>query len=60
MDDVGPVLSLSPVPDEEGNYIVEIHLTRMPDKQPSVLKVMDGTAEIIVREQSLLERLFKH
>ncbi len=56
----GRVASLSPVPDEEGNYVVEISLTRMPDKQPPVLKVMSGTAEIIIREQSLLERLFRH
>ncbi len=56
----GQVASVSPVPDEEGNYIVEITLTRMPDKQPPVLKVMSGTAEIIIREQSLLERLFRH
>ena len=56
----GQVASVSPVPDEEGNYIVEITLTRMLDKQPPVLKVMSGTAEIIIREQSLLERLFRH
>ena len=56
----GKVVSISPVPDEEGNYVVEIHLTRMPNKQPPLLKVMDGTAEIIIREQSLLERLFMY
>ena len=56
----GKVVSISPVPNEEGNYVAEIGLIRMPDKQPPLLKVMDGTAEIIVREQSLLERLFKH
>lgn len=56
----GKVVSISPVPNEEGNYVVEIGLIRMPDKQPPLLKVMDGTAEIIVREQSLLERLLNH
>ncbi len=56
----GKVVSISPVPNEEGNYVAEIDLTRMPDKQPPLLKVMNGTAEIIVREQSLLKRLFKH
>ena len=56
----GKVVSISPVPNEEGYYVVEIHLIRMPDKQPPLLKVMDGTAEIIIREQSLLERLFIH
>ena len=55
----GKVMSISPVPDEEGNYVIEISLTtRMSDTQPPVLKVMNGTAEIIVREQSLLKRLF--
>lgn len=53
----GKVVSISPVPDEKGNYIVEISLNPKTDKQPPVLKVMEGTAEIIVREQSLLERL---
>ena len=56
----GKVVSISPVPNEEGNYVAEIGLIRMPDKQPPLLKVMDGTAEIIVREQSLLERLLNH
>ena len=56
----GKVVSISPVPNEEGNYVAEIGLIRMPDKQPPILKVMNGTAEIIVREQSLLERLFMH
>lgn len=56
----GKVVSISPVPNEEGNYVAEIGLIRMPDKQPPLLKVMNGTAEIIVREQSLLERLFTH
>lgn len=57
----GEVASISPVPDEAGNYVMEI---RFPDstrfsngKELPVLKVMKGTAEIIVREQSLLERL---
>ena len=29
-------------------------------RSEEVQEVMNGTAEIIVREQSLLERLFKH
>lgn len=56
----GEVVSISPVPNEEGNYVMEIRLTRMPDKQTPVLKVMNGTAEIIVREQNLLERIFNY
>ena len=45
---------------EEGNYVVEIRLTDRPAKQPPVLKVMGGRAEIVIHEQSLLERLFSH
>lgn len=56
----GKVASISPVPDEEGNYVVEISLTRMSDSHPLALKVMSGTAEIIIREQSLLKRLFTY
>ena len=56
----GEVISISPVPDEEGNYVVEIRLTHMTSKRPPLLKVMNGTAEIIVREQSLLEKIFTH
>lgn len=54
----GKVVSISPVPDEDGNYVVEIHLTNMSGKHPPAMKVMNGTAEIIIREQSLLERVF--
>ncbi len=53
----GEVVSISPVPDEDGNYVVEISLKDMCGKQPSLQKVMNGTAEIIIRDQSLLERL---
>lgn len=54
----GKVVSISPVPDEDGNYVVEISLTEMEGKQPPTMKVMNGMAEIIVREQSLLKRIF--
>lgn len=56
----GKVMSISPVPDEKGNYVVEIRLTHMPDKQPPLLKVMNGTAEIVSHEQSILERLLNN
>lgn len=56
----GKVVSISPVPDEEGNYVVEIRLTDRLAKQPPVLKVMGGMAEIVIREQSLLQRLLVH
>ena len=54
----GKVVSISPVPDENGNYVMEIQLTEMPGKQPPTIKVMNGTAEIIINEQSLLKRIF--
>ena len=56
----GKVVSISPVPDEEGNYVVEICLKCMSGKKPPILKVMSGTAEIIIREQSLLKRILTH
>ena len=56
----GEVASISPVPDEEGNYVVEICLKGMSGKKPPLLKVMSGTAEIIIREQSLLKRILTH
>ncbi len=54
----GKVVSISPVPDENGNYVMEIQLTEMLSKQPPTIKVMNGTAEIIINEQSLLKRIF--
>lgn len=60
----GKVASISPVPDENGSYVVEINF---PDRlhthygrELPAMKVMNGTVEIIVREQRLLERLFNH
>lgn len=60
----GEVASISPVPDKENNYIVEIifpkNLNKQYEKELSVLKVVKGTAEIITRDQNLMEVLFKH
>ena len=60
----GKVASISPVPDETGNYVVEIHFPESVrfnnGKELPVLKVMTGTAEVIVRDYSLLERLFTY
>lgn len=56
----GEVASISPVPNEEGNYVLEINLAELPSVLPPTLKVMNGTAEIIIREQSLLKRIFNH
>ena len=58
----GEVVSISPVPDEEGNFVVEIGLpgglTTHYRKELPVRKVMTGTADIITRECSLLQRIF--
>lgn len=56
----GKVVSISPVPDENGNYVMEIQLTEIPGKQPPTMKVMSGTAEIIINEQSLLKKIFSN
>lgn len=60
----GKVASVSPVPDETGNYVVEIHFPESVrfnnGKELPILKVMTGTAEVIVRDYSLLERLFTY
>lgn len=60
----GRVTSISPVPDKDGKYVVEIELphgvrTRYGKELP-VMKMMTGTADIVTKEQSLLERLIKH
>ena len=58
------VSSISPVPDEEGNYVVEIgfpeKLRTNYRKAIPTMKVVKGTAEIVIREQSLLESMFKN
>ena len=58
----GKVVSFSPVPDEEGYYILEIGF---PDKTLfqngktlPIMKVVMGKAEIIIRDCNMLERLF--
>lgn len=57
----GVVASISPVPDKDGNYIVVItfpnNLHTRYGKEFPMLKVMNGTADIIIRERNLLRRL---
>lgn len=57
----GRIQSISPVPDENGNYVAEISFPKNfrtnNGKEFPTIKVIHGTAEIIIREQSLLERL---
>lgn len=59
----GKVTSISPVPNEEGKFVVEIIPTQglktHYGKILPVMKVMTGTAEIVTEEHSLLERLIK-
>lgn len=58
----GKVVSLSPVPDEEGNYVMEIGFSDMPlfkkGKGLPLMKVISGTVKVIIKESSFLERLF--
>lgn len=57
----GKVTSVSPVPDEEGNFIVEItpqqDLKTHSGKILPVMKIMTGRAEIVTEERSILNRL---
>ena len=59
----GKVTSIPPVPDEGGNFVVEITPTQglktHYGKVLPVMKVMMGTAEIVTEERSLLERLME-
>lgn len=57
----GRVKSISPVPDEEGNYIIEVSfpngLTTTYGRQLPVIKVMSGSVNIVIKDKSLFERL---
>ena len=59
----GLVESISPVPDEEGNFVVEVALPHglktHYGKELPVMKVMSGTADIVTKERSLLQRILK-
>lgn len=59
----GRVASILPVPDEEGNFVVEITfpegVTTTYNKELPMLKLLTGTADIITRERSLLQRLLE-
>lgn len=59
----GRVESISPVPDEEGNFVVEVALPHglktHYGKELPVMKVMSGTADIVTKERSLLQRILK-
>lgn len=60
----GIVASISPVPDSENRYVLEISLTNglkttYGKKLPPV-KTMTGTATIVTKERSLLKRLLNY
>lgn len=53
--------SVSPVPDEQGRFVLEIALpqglTTRYGKELPLIKTMTGTASIVTKEKSLLSRL---
>lgn len=57
----GTVTSISPVPDSEGRYVLEISLPNglrtNYNKELPLIKTLSGTASIVTKEKSLLERL---
>lgn len=57
----GKVASISPVPDSEGKYVLEIELTdglqTNHHKELPLIKAVSGTASIVTKEKSLLGRL---
>lgn len=57
----GKVASISPVPDSEGKYVLEIELTdglhTNYHKELPLIKTISGTASIVTKERSLLGRL---
>lgn len=57
----GKVVSISPVPDQEGYYVLEIslphNLKTNYGKELPLIKTIKGTASIVTKEKNLLERL---
>lgn len=57
----GMVVSVSPVPDEKGNFVMEIGFPDETDINNGnglpLVNIMSGMVEVIVKEKSLLERL---
>lgn len=58
----GKVISVSPVPDENGNYVLEVAIPEkelfLNNKNQLGINVISGKAEIIIKDCSILERLF--
>lgn len=57
----GDVISISPVPDQDGYYVLEISLPHdlktNYGKELPLIKTIKGTASIVTKEKNLLERL---
>ena len=57
----GKVISVSPVPDEKGNYVMEIGFPDETELNNSngfpLVNVLSGKVEVIIKDRSLLERL---
>ncbi|WP_148371554.1 HlyD family secretion protein [Bacteroides bouchesdurhonensis] len=57
----GKVVSISPVPDSEGRYILEISMPRglitNYGKELPLIKTISGTASIVTKEKTLLSKL---
>lgn len=57
----GTVKSISPYPDGNGNYLLEVELReeiyRCLDENPPLIRKMTGTADIVLRERSLFQRI---
>ncbi len=58
----GKVKSISPIPDEEGNYLIDVELPQnlktTYDKQIAFRQEMKGTADIVTEDLRLIERFF--
>lgn len=57
----GKVISVSPVPDEKGNYVMEIGFPNEMELNSSndfpLVNVLSGKVEVIIKDRSLLKRL---
>lgn len=57
----GKVVSVSPVPNESGYYVMEVKLLNdtetINDKRFPMMNVITGTVEVIIKDKSLLEHL---
>ncbi|WP_299124904.1 HlyD family efflux transporter periplasmic adaptor subunit [uncultured Tenacibaculum sp.] len=58
----GTIKSISPIPDEEGNYLIDVNLPQdlktTYDKKIAFKQEMKGTANIVTEDLRLIERFF--